>query len=55
MRLVYGGGVLGLDLGYDISCVLGRECDVGAWVLFCRPRFVWFTSMILDIICICIH
>ena len=24
----------------------------GAWVLLCRPKFVWFTSMILDI---CIH
>ena len=42
--------------------MLSREGDVGAWVLLwcawvllCRPKFVWFTSMILDIICICIH
>ena len=35
--------------------MLSREGDVGAWVLLCRPKFVWFTSMILDIICIRIH
>ena len=32
MRPVYVGG-----LGYEISCVLSREGDVGAWVLLCRP------------------
>ena len=38
MRLVYGGGGLGVGWGYEISCVLSREGDVGAWVLLCRPR-----------------
>ena len=42
---MYGGGGLGLD----------GEGDVGAWVLLCRPKFVLFTSMILGILCICIH
>ena len=53
MRLVYGGG--GVGWGYEISCVLSTEGDVGAWVLLCWPKFVWFTSMILDSICVCIH
>ena len=38
MGLVYGGGELGLDGGYEISCLLSREGDVGVWVLLCRPR-----------------
>ena len=33
MRIVYGGGGLGLDGGYEIACVLSGEGDVGAWVL----------------------
>ena len=37
MCLVYGGGGLGVGLGYEILCVLSREGDVGAWVLLCRP------------------
>ena len=37
VRLVYGGGGLGLD-GGTRSGVLSREGDVGAWVLLCRPR-----------------
>ena len=42
MRLVYGGGGVGVGVGwgYEISCVLSREGDVGAWVLLCRPKFV---------------
>ena len=38
MRLVYGGGGWGFGWGYEISCVLSREGDVGAWVLLCRPK-----------------
>ena len=38
MRLVYGGGGFGVGWGYEISCVLSREGDVGAWVLLCRPN-----------------
>ena len=38
MRLVYGGEGVGVGWGYEISCVLSREGDVGAWVLMCRPR-----------------
>ena len=35
MRLVYGGEGVGVGWGYEISCVLSREGDVGAWVLRC--------------------
>jgi hypothetical protein len=38
VRLVYGGGRVGVGWGYEISCVLIREGDVGAWVLLCRPK-----------------
>ena len=38
MRLVYGGGGLGVGWGYKISCVLSREDDVGAWILLCWPK-----------------
>jgi len=48
MRLVYGGGGVGVGWGYEISCVLSMEGDVGAWVLLCgawvllfRPKFVY--------------
>ena len=46
---------VGIGWGYEISCVLSREGDVGAWVLLCRPKFVYVTSKIVDITCICIH
>jgi len=37
--MVEGGwGWMGVGWGYEISCVLSREGDVGAWVLLCRPR-----------------
>ena len=32
--LCMGRGV-GVGWGYEISCVLSREGDVGAWVLLC--------------------
>ena len=35
--------------------MFSREGDVGAWVLLCRLNFVKLKSMMLDIICICIH
>jgi hypothetical protein len=35
---VYGGGGVGVGWGYEISCVLSREGDVGACVLLCRPK-----------------
>ena len=31
---------VGVGWGYEISCVLSREGDVGAWVLLCRPKFL---------------
>ena len=31
---------VGVGWGYEISCVLSRKGDVGAWVLLCRPKFV---------------
>ena len=31
---------VGVEWGYEISCVLSREGDVGAWVLLCRPKLV---------------
>jgi len=37
MRLVYGGEGVGVGWWYEISCVLSRKGDVGAWVLLCRP------------------
>ena len=40
MHLVYGGGGVGVGWGYEFSCVLCREGDVGAWVLLCQPKFV---------------
>jgi hypothetical protein len=40
IRLVYGGGRVGVGWGYEILCVLSREGDVGAWVLLCRSKFV---------------
>jgi hypothetical protein len=43
VRLVYGGGGVGVGSGYEISCVLSREGDVGAWVLLCRPRPAQYT------------
>ena len=30
MRFVYAGGGFGVGWGYEISCVLSREGDVGA-------------------------
>ena len=47
MRLVYGGGGVGVGWGYEISCVFSREGDVGAWILLCRPymfRLLWPSS-----------
>jgi len=35
---------VGVGWGYEISCVLSRECDVGAWVLFRRPKTTCFGS-----------
>ena len=42
MSCVWWRGV-GVGWGYEISCVLSREGDVGAWVLLCRPigRVMW--------------
>ena len=49
MRLVYGGGGVEVGWGYEISCVLSREGDVGAWVLLCRPKF--FYNSLLSYLC----
>ena len=43
MRPVYGGGGVGVGWGYEISCVLSREGDVGAWVHY-MFRLLWPSS-----------
>ena len=35
---------VGVGWGYDISCVLSRDGDEGAWVLLCRPKTTVFGS-----------
>jgi len=38
-------GSVGVGLGYEISCVLSRECDVSAWVLLCWPGHPQFDRL----------
>ena len=40
-----GAGLgVGVEWGDEISCVLSREGDVVAWVLFSRPKTICFGS-----------